>query len=229
MKVVGGVAAAAAVLLGIWAAVGRGASPDASLPDAATSSTGPTTTIELPDEVELPAAVLGLGNGSAMLKIDRTLEVPLGLFEFTADFTLNTFHGLVGEPGQTNEIAGSTESEYTVVMTGVGSTGISHTTTMIGPLVYDVTGTFHPASGGCTFDLTVIETAVLSEVTSMVNTVLGELPVPPEGAGADVITSFDVQFDEESLDFFVITGEYSSSFTLYDVALPDGTGCSFTG
>ena len=194
-----------------------------------TSGTGPTTTIELPDEAEMPAEVLGLGNGSAMLNIDRSLEVPLGSFEITADFTLNTFHGLVGEPGQTNKISGSTESEFAVVITGIGATGISHTTTMTGPLLYEVEGTFHPESGGCTFDLTVTETAVLSQVTSVVNTALGELPVPPEGAGADVITSFDVQFDEKSLDFFVIAGEHSSSFTLYDVGLPDGTGCSFTG
>lgn len=205
---------------------------------AACGGSGTDAPIELPAEevslseedasIELPAQEVFPGEGSAMLKIDRTFEYPLALLEMNADFTVQTLHGLVGEPGQTNKVFGSTEVEFAGSLTGQG-TGGEHTTTATGPVKYEVDGFFYPASGGCTFELVVTETLRLSQVASMENTALGVIPVPPGGLGDDVVTTFDVEFDEESLDFFIIAGEHTSAFTLYDIALPDGTDCRFTG
>ncbi len=89
-------------------------------------------------------------------------------------------------------------------------------------------GTFDPAAGGCVFDLVVTETIHLSQVTSAENSLLGVIPFP-EGLGADEVSTFQVEFDEQSLDSFIIAGQHNSSFTLADVVLPDGTGCNFTG
>jgi len=183
-----------------------------------------------PDEIEMPAEEIFQGEGSAMLKIERNWDFgTLGYFEMGADFTFYTFHGLVGEPGETNKATGSTESEFTLELGRTGTTGGVATTTATGPVSYEVEGFFYPSAAGigCEFHLVVTETLRLSQVTTMTDTQLGELPVP--GLGEDIVTTFDVEFDQQALDFFVIGGENSSSFTLYDVALPDGTGCSFTG
>lgn len=187
---------------------------------------GPTE----PDETEMPAEEIFQDQGSAMLKIERDWDFgTLGYFEMGADFTFYTFHGLVGDPGETNKATGSTESEFTLELGRTGTTGGVATTTATGPVSYEVEGIFYPSAAGigCEFHLVVTETLRLSQVTMMTDTQLGELPVP--GLGEDIVTTFDVEFDQQALDFFIFAGEDYASFTLYDVALPDGTGCVFSG
>lgn len=181
------------------------------------------------DETEIPGEEIFLGEGSAMLKIEREWEFgALGFFEMVADFTIRTTHGLLEEPGKTNKVFGSTESEFTLELGRTGTTGGIATTTATGPVGYEVEGFFYPAAEGCEFHFVVTETLRLSQVTSMTDTQLGVLPVP--GLGADIVTTFEVDFDPEALDFFIFAGSSAtSSFTLYDIVLPDGTNCSFTG
>lgn len=184
---------------------------------------------EAADEVELSAEEIFLGEESAMLKIERDWDFgALGFFEMGADFTIRTTHGLLDEPRKTNKVFGSTESEFILEMGRTGTTGGIATTTATGPVSYEVEGFFYPASEGCEFHFVVTETLRLSQVTSMTDTQMGVIPVP--GLGADVVTAFEVDFDPESLDFFLIAGSSAnSSFTLYDIVLPDGTDCIFTG
>ena len=192
---------------------------------AVVESPGGEAQVEAPTEMR--AEEVYPGEGSATLKVDRTWNWVLGEFVMVEEFTIQTQHGLVGEPGETNRVFGSTESEFHATIVGTG-TGGSHTTTATGPVTYEVGGVFYPGSEGCAFDLVVTETIHLSQVTSMENSVLGVLPVP-EGLGADEVSRFEVEFDEQSLDFFIIAGAHNSAFTLTDVVLPDGTGCNFTG
>lgn len=197
---------------------------EAAEPSGEQDAAGVTAPPELPGEEIYP------GEGSAMLKIERDWNFgALGYFEMGGDFTIYTFHGLVGEPGETNKVTGSTESEFILELGRTGTTGGVATTTATGPVSYEVEGFFYPeALGlGCEFQLVVTEILHLSLVTTMTDTQLGELAVP--GLGEDVVTTFDVEFDREALDFFVFAGEDYASFTLYDIALPDGTGCLFSG
>ncbi len=181
---------------------------------------------------EAPSEMQGVevypGEGSATLKVDRTWDWVLGEFVMEAEFLILTQHGMVvGEPEQPTRVFGSAEAEFFATIVGTG-TGGSHTTTATGPVTYEVEGTFDPAAGGCVFDLVVTETIHLSQVTSAENSLLGVIPFP-EGLGADEVSTFQVEFDEQSLDSFIIAGQHNSSFTLADVVLPDGTGCNFTG
>lgn len=177
---------------------------------------------------ELPAEEIYLGQGSAMLNIERNWDFgTLGYFEMGADFTIYTYHGLVGEPGETNKVTGLTESEFTLELGRTGTTGGVAFTTATGPVTYEVDGFFYPEAAGigCEWHLVVTETLHLSLVTSMMDTQLGAISVP--GLGEDIVTKLDIEFDQEALDYFIIAGGHAS-FSLYDVVLPDGTGCSFT-
>jgi hypothetical protein len=162
-----------------------------------------------------------------MLKIERSWEAAgFGLFEVEADFTLR----IAGPPGAANNVTGSYDGEFDSMLLGYG-TGGSHQATATGPVRYEVTGFFYPATEGCAIELVVTETIYFSKVKEVQSTLFGAIPTEAGGLGEDTITVFRPEFDEESRDFFVITGGgygYTASFSLYDIALPDGAGCDFT-
>jgi len=174
---------------------------------------------------ELPAENVYPEDGSAMLKVDRSLDFGAGgSWKLATDVTLLTYHGLVGDPNLPTRVTGHAEAEVEAVAVGTGQTGISHTETTMIPVEYQVEGKFYPAPR-CEWELKVIETLFLSKVTSIQSTVLGTIPVP--GLGPDMLTDFDVEFDQQSRVQVDIAGTYSVYWEIYDIALPAGTGCNF--
>jgi len=106
--------------------------------------------------------------------------------------------------------------------------GGGHTVTATGPVQYEIEGHFYPATEGCTFKLVVTEKMLFSKVREVQSSLFGAIPTGPGGLGEDQTTVFRPEFDQESKDFFIIAGNHVTSFSLYDIALPEGTGCDFT-
>jgi hypothetical protein len=196
--------AAGVVLLSALVAVGCGGSG---------SVTGP----------ELPGEEIYLQGGSAMLRVDRTLDFGTGgAFEMETELTLTTDQIFITDPNQRSRVFGYTEAEAEAILIGTG-TGGSHTETAWIPVEYQVEGVFHPAPR-CEWELKIIETLFLSKVTSIHSTLFGTISV--DGLGADRLTDFDVEFDQQTRDYAVI-GAQGNMFSIFDIVLPEGTGCRF--
>jgi hypothetical protein len=196
--------AAGVVLMGCLVAVGCGGSGSATTP-------------------ELPGEEIYLQGGSAMLRVDRTLDFGTGgAFEMETELTLVTDHTFVAYSNERANVSGYTEAQAEAILIGTG-TGGSHTETAWIPVEYQVQGAFYPAPR-CEWKLKIIETLLLSEVKSIDSSIFGTIPV--DGLGADRLTDFDVEFDQATRDYAVI-GAQGNMFSIFDIVVPEGTGCRF--
>lgn len=171
-----------------------------------------------------PAQEIDQGVGSANLFIDRSFTLPYDSYlSMATDITLILGYEALSEPWEPAVISGYTVGEFDFLAAGRGISGGGHDTTGNGPVRYEIDGTFYPVPL-CTWEITVTETVLWSEVTSVYNTFLGEMPTP---GFADMSVTMTVEFDEQILYDFIIGPAENVSFVLNDIVLPPGTGCAF--
>lgn len=166
------------------------------------------------DEEEIGSIVITLVHslqaGPTFVKCNTTETIWLQFFKDQPSY-VSKFEAV-----QTNEC------EVQVFRTGTAGSG---TTTTVVPVTFTFTGQFNPAPD-CTFTLQIDEAMMLSQITVLHDTLLGDIPV--DGLGLDEFTAFPsytFHFPDEqqiigSADLFSVTPS--------DFVIPTFTGCNYS-